>query len=63
MFSEQILSGFHEGVKALRLGVGKHLIADRALGPQRPLWGWSPPTGSLQPLSRPCQHCRVIAPS
>src|SRR4029450_7670334 len=27
MFSEQILSGFHEGVKALRLGVGKHLFA------------------------------------
>jgi hypothetical protein len=26
MFSEQILSGFHEGVKALRLGVGKHLF-------------------------------------
>ena len=23
MFSEQILSGFHEGVKAPRLGVGK----------------------------------------
>jgi hypothetical protein len=27
MFSEQILSGFHEGVKALRLGVGKHPVA------------------------------------
>ena len=27
MFSEQILPGFHEGVKAPRLGVGKHLVA------------------------------------
>ena len=31
MFSEQILSGFHEGVKALRLGVGKHLFPGQAL--------------------------------
>jgi hypothetical protein len=30
MFSEQILSGFHEGVKALRLGVGKHLFVGRS---------------------------------
>jgi hypothetical protein len=36
MFSEQILSGFHEGVKALRLGVGKPCFSDsqqRTTGP------------------------------
>jgi len=28
MFSEQILSGFYEGVKVPQSGVGKHLIYD-----------------------------------